>query len=209
MSYLVQGTGPWFAQRVGKLTASCMADAMATLKNGKPAAARIALLKELLAERMTGMAVPHAVTPAMRFGTENEPVAKSEYEDETGEILVPCGFYDHPTIENFGATPDALRGRDAVAEIKCPNTATHVDWLLAGEVPEQHKPQIMAQLACTRRQHALFISFDPRIPGTRRMFVKEWTPDPAEIAAVEAAARDFLAELERCWEQLMATEVAA
>lgn len=208
MSYLVQGTGPWFAQRVGKLTASRMADAMAVLKTGKPAAARINLLKELLAERMTGSAVPHAVTTAMKFGAENEPVAKSEYEDETGEILIPCGFYDHPTIENFGATPDALRGADGVAEIKCPNTSTHIEWIMAGEVPEQHKPQILAQLACTGRKRALFISFDPRIPGNCRMFVKEWTPDPAEIAAVESAARDFLAELERMWDVLSVSEAA-
>lgn len=208
MSHVVQGTGAWLAQRVGKLTASRMADAMAVLKNGKPAAPRTALLKELLAERLTGIAISHAVTPAMKFGIENEPIAKAEYEEETGEILIPCGFFDHPTIENFGATPDTLRSTDGICEIKCPNTSTHIEWLLANGVPEQHRPQILAQLACTQRRHALFISFDPRIPGNKRMFVKEWTPEPEEIAAVESAARDFLAELDRMWEILMLSEAA-
>lgn len=208
MSYIVQGTGAWLSQRVGKLTASRMADAMAVLKNGKPGADRMKLLKELLAERMTGDAVPHPVTPAMRHGTENEPVAKSEYEELTGEILMPCGFIEHPTIPNFGSTPDALRGKRGVAEIKCPNTSTHVEWLMAGVIPEQHRPQILAQLACTGRTEALFISFDPRIPGNKRLFIKEWTPEPEEIAAVEAAARDFLKELEAMWDMLSVSEAA-
>lgn len=211
MSYIVQGTGQWLAQRVGKLTASRMADAMAVLKNGKPAATRAALLKELLAERITGDAVPHFVSGPMKHGIECEPLAKDEYEEFTGEILVPCGFIEHPTIPNFGATPDALRGSDGVAEIKCPQTSTHIEWILAGEVPEQHRPQILAQLACTRRTRALFISFDPRIVGNKRMFIKEWTPEPEEIAAVECAARDFLAELESMWGVLSVSgsEVAA
>lgn len=208
MSYTVQGTGAWLAQRVGKLTASRMADAMAVLKSGKPGAARSALLKELLAERITGDAVPHFVSAPMKHGIECEPLAKDEYEETTGEILIPCGFVEHPTIANFGATPDALRGSDGIAEIKCPQTSTHIDWILAGEVPEQHRPQILAQLACTQRSTALFISFDPRIVGNKRMFVREWTPEPEEIAAVESAARDFLAELERMWDVLSVSEAA-
>lgn len=204
MSFIVQGTGPWLAQRVGKLTGSRMADAMAVLKSGKPAKARMDLAKEILAERMTGMAVPHFVSVPMKWGLEQEPFAKAEYEDETGELLVPCGFFDHPTIENYGSTPDALRDRDTVVEIKCPTTTTHIAWLMENEIPEEHRPQILSQLACTGRTNALFISFDPRIPGSRRMFVKEWTPEPEEIAAVEAAARDFLAEVEHMWDELTA-----
>lgn len=202
MSYIVQGTGAWLAKRCGKLTASRMAEAMATRKDGKPAADRVNLLKELLAERMTGDAVPHYVSPEMTHGITNEPFAKSEYEELTGEILRPCGFVEHPAIPEFGATCDALRGHDTVVEFKCPKTTTHLDWVMGGVVPDQHRPQILAQLACNQRQHAVFVSFDPRIAGPRRLFIREWTPEPEEIAAVEAAARDFLAELERMWDML-------
>lgn len=206
MSYVVQGTGEWLKARCGKLTASRMADAMATLKNGKPAAARINLLKELIAERMTGESVDHYTSPEMRWGIEQEPNAKAEYEEVTGHILVPATFYDHPEIENFGATPDSLQGKDTVVEFKCPKTSTHVSWIMAGVVPEEHRPQILAQLACTRRKHAVFASYDPRISGPKRLFVREWTPEPEEIAAVESAARDFLVELERVFD--MVTEAA-
>lgn len=197
-----QGSGAWLNQRVGKLTASRMADAMAFLKTGKPAADRTNLMRELLAERLTGDAVPHFVNEAMRWGIEQEPNAKSEYETVTGNLLTPCGFIEHPSIEMFGASPDSLIDDDAVFEAKCPATTTHVAWILAGEVPEQHKPQILAQLACTRRTRAVFVSYDPRIPGIKRLFIREWEPKREEIEAVEEAARKFLSELDDLFLQL-------
>ena len=203
MNYAPQGSGAWLNRRVGKLTASRMAAAMAFLKNGKPGADRVNLMRELLAERLTGDAVPHAVTASMLWGIEQEPHAKAEYQAHAGILLTRCGFIEHPTIEYFGGSPDALIDDDAVFEAKCPNTTTHVAWILAGEVPEQHKPQILAQMACTRRKRAVFVSFDPRIPGARRLFVREWEPKPEEIEAVESAARDFLAELDDLFMQLV------
>ena len=40
------------------------------------------------------------------------------------------------------------------------------------------------------------------MPANRQLFIKEWTPGPAEIAAVEGAARDFLKELDAMFQQL-------
>lgn len=199
-----QGSGQWLNQRVGRLTASRMAVAMSFLKNGKPTAERDALMRELLAERLTGDAVPHFVNDAMRHGTEYEPIAKREYQIQTGELLTECGFIEHPEIEFFGASPDSLLDHDAVVEFKCPATTTHIRWLQEGGVPEQHKPQILAQIACTRRCRAVFVSFDPRIPGAKhRLIVREWEPKQEEIEAVEEAARRFLAELDAAFMQLV------
>ena len=39
-------------------------------------------------------------------------------------------FIAHPTIEMAGASPDGLVGTDGLVEIKCPNTATHIETLL-------------------------------------------------------------------------------
>lgn len=197
-----QGSGAWLNQRCGCLTASRMADAMAMLKSGKPSESRNKLMIELLAERMTGDAVPHFVNDAMRWGVEQEPYAKAAYEAASGNLLDACGFILHPSIEYFGASPDSLLDDDAVVEFKCPTSTTHVEWLLAGVMPDQHKPQVLAQLACTQRTRAVFVSFDPRMPIKRQLFIKEWTPDPAEIAAVEGAAREFLRELDAMFQQL-------
>lgn len=202
MSYAVQGTGEWLSVRRGKLTASRMADAIARLKSGKWAASREQLMKELIAERMTDASVEHYTSPEMRWGIEQEPNAKAEFEEVTGHILVPAGFVDHPEIEGFGATPDALLGRDTLVEFKCPKTTTHLQYLLNGTVPEEYRPQILAQVACTRRTKAAFCSYDPRIIGEKRIFIRHWEPDPAEIAAIEGMAREFLQELEALFERV-------
>jgi putative phage-type endonuclease len=195
----------WLSQRCGKLTASRMADAMDITAKGADSAKRKALKVELLAERLTGDAVPHFVNSFMQWGLEQEPAAKAAYELASGQMILPCGFYDHPQIADFGATPDGLIPQ-GVIEFKCPQTTTHIGWILAGGVPEQHRPQILAQLACTGRTRAVFVSFDPRIRDERkRLFIAEWVPERAEIEAVEEHARKFLAEVEQMFQMLTET----
>jgi hypothetical protein len=196
------------SQRCGKGTASRMAAMMSFLKNGKESAERAAYKVELLAERLTGDTVPHFVNSFMQWGLEQEPHAKAAYELASGQMILPCGFYDHPQISDFGATPDGLIP-GGVIEFKCPQTTTHIGWILAGGVPEQHRPQILAQLACTGRTRAVFVSFDPRIKDERRqLFIVEWTPEKEEIQAVEEAARKFLEEVEQMFQQLTEREAA-
>jgi putative phage-type endonuclease len=198
----------WLQSRCGKLTASRMADAMDFTAKGGEGAKRRALKIELLAERMTGDSVPHFVNSFMQWGLEQEPAAKNAYEMQTGKLLAACGFVDHPDIPDFGATPDALLP-GAVVEFKCGQTTTHIGWMLAGGVPAQHRPQILAQLACTGREHAVFVSYDPRVrDAARQLYIAEWTPAKSEIEAVEEAARTFLAEVDLMWTQLTEKEAA-
>ncbi len=198
-----ESKGAWLNRRCGRLTGSRMNDALDVLKNGKPSAARTKYMHELLAERLTGNSVPHYVNDFMRWGIEQEPVAKAAFELETGQLITPCSFFEHPVIHDFGATPDGLLSEDAVIEFKCPQTTTHIAWKLAGEVPEQHRLQILAQLACSRRSRAVFVSFDPRCPPKSQLFIREWTPAQSELQSLEDGARQFLAELESMWEQLV------
>lgn len=192
----------WLSARCGKLTASRMSDAMSFLKDGKtPTAKRSALLRELLAERVTQDSVRHFVTDAMRFGLEKEAEAKAAYEALTGAFVGDAGFYDHPRIDNFGATPDGLLADGGLIETKVPTSPTFVEWVMAGVVPECHRPQMCAQLACTGRAWVEFVAFDPRVRDPRRqLFVRRFEPTAEEIAAVEAAAEQFLAELDRMFE---------
>lgn len=208
MSVIVQGSSEWLSARAGCLTASRCAEAFARLKRGGWCASRAQLMRELCAERLTGDSVRHYVSPEMQWGIDNEINAKSEYEEETGQILRPGYFVTHPTIEHFGATPDALIGADTVVEIKCPKTSTHIVYCGVPGVPEEYQPQVLAQLACTGRARATFISYDPRIKGPKRLIVREWTPEPEEIAVIEIEAREFLAELDAMFDQFTATEPA-
>ena len=120
----------WLNARAGKLTASRMADAMAFLKNGQPAGARIKLLHELLAERLTGESVRHVVTDAMLWGMEHEDEAVDYFVARYSRTVRRSRFYEHPTIENFGATPDREIGDDGLIEVKCPTTTRYLEWVI-------------------------------------------------------------------------------
>jgi len=146
-----QRTDAWYSSRIGKLTASRMADAVNTLKKGGDTEKRSNYRLELIAERFTGKAADFFENYAMKWGTDCEPLARSAYEVHTGNMVSEVGFIAHPIIEWAGASPDGLVG-DGLLEIKCPNTTTHIKYLLAGEVPEQYKYQMLWQMLCTQRK---------------------------------------------------------
>ncbi len=203
-----QGTSGWLRARCGCLTASRMADAVAYLKGGKEAEARRKLKIELLTERLTDMAVERYVNEAMRWGIETEPEAKERYEEITGRLIQPCGFALHGDIEFFGASPDGLLSVDGLIEIKCPTSTTHMQWLLDGVVPDQHKPQMLAQMAVTGRQWCDFMSYDPRFADGKAIFIRRFEPTSEEIKAVEDAARLFLSEVDQMFESIIYQEAA-
>lgn len=191
----------WLRARAGKLTASRMNDAMAFKRNGEPTEARSKLMRELLAERLTGDSVRHFVNDAMQWGLEKEAEAKATYEAETGILVAEAGFYDHPRIDMLGATPDGLLPGGGLIETKCPTTSTFVEWVMKGEVPPEHKPQMCIQMACCGRKWCEFVAYDPRIKVPRnRLFIRRYEPTAEEIAEVEAAAEKFLDELDALWE---------
>lgn len=191
----------WLAERCGKLTASNMHLALDFKRDGTPSLKRSEHMRALLAERLTGLNTRNYVSPAMEWGSACEPEAKLAYMRETGIELQPSRFYDHPTIENCGATPDAEIGEDGLAEFKCPTTTKYIEWVTNGTIPAEHKPQMLLQLACTGRKWVEFVAFDPRLKDeTWRLFIRRYRPKPEEIGAIEAAARTFLDELDAAWE---------
>ena len=108
---------------------------------------------------------------------------------------MPVGFVQHPSIEMSGASPDGLIGDVGLVEIKCPNTATHIETLLGRAVPGKYVTQIQWQLACTGRAWCDFVSFDPRMPEDMKLFTKRVARDDKVIAELEDAVRLFLAEV--------------
>lgn len=195
-------------KRIGKLTASRMIDVLSVKKDGKPTAAYEKLLEDLVAERVTDVATPHYVTPAMQWGLDNEDWAKAEYEKASGNVLIPCGTLDHFEIDGLACTPDGLVDPDGVVEFKCPTTPTYMRWVLAGEVPEEHKPQMAVQLLCTGRKFADFVAFDPRVKKGPRIFIRRWDPEPEYLEFVQDAAIKFLDKLEERFFEFVQKEAA-
>lgn len=192
---IVQGSPEWFAARCGKVTASRVADVIAKTKSG-PSASRATYMGQLIAERLTQTVTPSFTNDAMRHGTETEPEARSAYVFRADVDVAEVGFIDHPAIVNTGASPDGLVGNDGMVEIKCPNTATHIETLLGQSVPAKYVTQMQWQMACAERAWCDFVSYDPRMPANMALFVQRVERDDTFIKATEAEVLAFLRELE-------------
>lgn len=190
-----QQSEEWFAARLGKVTASRVADVIARTKSG-PSASRANYMAELVAERLTGARGETFTNAAMQWGTDNEAEARMAYEFRTDATVEQVGFILHPTIDMAGASPDGLVLTDGLVEIKCPNTATHIETLLTGSIPGKYETQMLWQMACTGRSWCDFASFDPRLPEEMRLFVKRFDRDDKRISEMEEQVREFLFELD-------------
>lgn len=195
MTDIIQGSAEWHSMRLGKVTASKVADVVARTKSGY-GASRANYMAQLIAERLTGVPTEGFTNAAMQWGTDTEPQARAAYEFLTDAEVQEVAFVDHPSIAMSGASPDGLVGDDGLVEIKCPNTATHLDTLLTGAIPAKYETQMFWQMACTGRAWCDFASYDPRLPASMSLFVQRLHRDDARIAELEQEVKTFLSEIE-------------
>jgi putative phage-type endonuclease len=194
MSEIIQGSDEWKALRLGKVTASRVADMVAKTKSGW-GASRANYAAQLIAERLTGVAAEGYTNAAMLHGTETEPEARTAYEFYHGVTVEQVAFVPHPLIGDAGCSPDGLVNPNGQIEIKCPMTNTHIDTLLGQSTPARYIDQIQFQLSCTGRAWCDFVSYDPRLPENMRLFVRRVMRDDKRIAELETEAIVFLKEI--------------
>lgn len=195
MNDIIQGSPEWFSLRLGKVTASRVADIVAKTRSGY-STSRANYAAQLVAERLTGTAQESYTNGAMQHGIDTEPEARSAYEFYSGNTVTEVGFVSHPSIGMTGASPDGLVGDDGMVEIKCPIVATHIETLRGGAVPGKYHTQIQWQLACSHRQWCDFVSYDNRMPESMRLFIKRIERDDAKISELETEVIKFLAEVD-------------
>jgi putative phage-type endonuclease len=191
---IIQGSDEWKQLRLGRVTASRVADVVARTKTGY-GASRANYMAALIAERLTGVPTETYQNAAMIHGTETEPEARAAYAFYEGVTVDQVAFVPHPKIDQASASPDGLIGEDGLVEIKCPNTATHLDTLLGQAVPAKYVDQIQFQMACTGRKWCDFVSYDPRMPENMRLFIKRLPRDDKRIAELEGEIASFLLEM--------------
>lgn len=192
---MIQGSPEWFEARRGFVGASSINDVMATTKTGGEAATRRNLRARLIAERLTGACAESFSSVAMQWGVDNEPIARAAYEVLTGNDVEQVGFILHHEIKMTGASPDGLIGHDGLIEIKCPNTATHIDYLLAGVPPADYHNQMLWQMECTGRKWCDFVSFDPRMPDDLQLFIVRFDHSSERIDILREGVKKFLLEI--------------
>lgn len=190
-----QRTEEWFAERIGKVTASRVSDVVARTKSGY-SASRANYMAELVCERLTGKRKEGFITAAMQWGIDQEIVARDAYSIKTGVLVTEVGFIPHPIIKMSGASPDGLIAPEGCVEIKCPNTATHIEWLLTPEPPQEYFLQMQWQMACAGAEWCDWVSYDSRMPEHLQLLVVRVPRDDDVIKTLENEIYKFLVELE-------------
>lgn len=197
-----QGSDAWKQLRLGKVTASRVADIMAKTKTGW-GASRANYLSELVTERLTNQPYEQFTNAAMAWGTEQEPNARSLYALVKDVDVETVGIVQHPDIDEFLASPDGLVGDDGLIEIKCPNTSTALDYLMTETIPQKYILQMTAQLMCSGRSWCDFVSYDPRLPSEMQLFVKRFhRPDDKVLSEYLDLIKVFLVEVDTAVSEL-------
>jgi YqaJ-like viral recombinase domain len=199
-----QQSDEWLKMRCGCLTSSRLAEVITRLKkntkNGEKGGysqKRENYLWEVVGERLTGRAAEHYVSKVMDYGSETEPLAKAEFEVECGVSLLPGRFALHDSIEWFGASIDSLDEDDPTGgyEFKCLQPKNHARIIDTGEIPEEHLPQMLGEMACYNLQWVEFVSFCGDAPKDSRVFRKRMNRDEALVQMIEAEAKTFLEDV--------------
>ena len=188
-----QRTEEWFKARLGKVTASRVADVLAKIKSGESASRRNYKI-QLVSERLTGERQETYINQAMQDGIDREFYARERYVQQFGEVE-EVGFIQHPTLE-AGASPDGMVGEDGIIEIKCPMGTTHTETLMSQDVPSKYMPQIQFQLLCTGRKWCDFVSYNPMFPEHLQVFVKRVEADVDYQKELEVEVKQFLSEVD-------------
>lgn len=195
-----QGTEAWFADRLGKATASRIADVLAKTKTGY-SASRANYMTQLVLETITQTRAESFTNSAMQWGVEQEPFARAAYEAQTGQMVEEVGFLPHPTIELAGASPDGLVGDDGMVEIKCPSSSTALEvWLTHAQggnpVDGKYFAQMQWQMRCADRSWCDYVVFDPRMPAKAQLYVTRVMRDDEWLASAEEEVTKFLVAMQ-------------
>ena len=201
MSDIIQGSPEWFDLKRGKISASHIVDIMPGVK-GKYMSTRKNYIAQLVCEILTGNTEETFKSGPMMWGTETEPLARQAYEALTGEWVEEIAFIDHPTIDRCGCSPDGIVGAIGGLEIKCPNTATHIDTLLNETVKRDYVFQMQHCMSCTGRDWWDFVSFDPRLDEKNQIFLKRFARDNGMIAEIDSEIIKVNAEVDTLIEKL-------
>jgi len=189
-----QGSDSWLEIRRGKVTASRVADVLAKTKTGV-SASRANYLIELALQRVTGVIEPSFMNDAMQWGKDNEQTARTAFEVAHNVFVDQVAFVDHPTIKDFGCSPDGVIG-DSLLELKCPyQSAVHWSYFKDG-CPSKYYTQIQAQMSCTGAKSVWFVSYDGRMPPRSQLYIEEVLRDADFIEKLESEVKQFLNEVE-------------
>lgn len=198
--HIEQGTPEWFAIRAGKATAS---EFGAVLAKGE-GKTRAKYLRQVVAERLTGLPTETYRNAHMDRGTEQEPMARLAYEAATDNFLRRVAFIEHDSLA-VGCSPDSLLiGKRRGVEVKCVIPTVQVETIMRGAYPPEHKPQVQGSMWIAEFDEWDFVSYSPTMPPHLRIYIHTVKRDEAYIKTLEAEVLSFLTDVEAAIRRLNA-----
>lgn len=192
---LEQCSPAWFEARKGMPTSSEF-DKIITTK-GVQSTQRKKYMYRLAGERLGGIVEEGFQSFAMLRGKEKEQEAKCFYE-LIAEPIQSVGF----CISNdgtCGSSTDGLINTKGVFELKCPEMATHIGYLIGDkEIPTEYYQQTQGELFVTGREWVEFMSYYPGLPP----FIVREEPDEVFQRLLKKEIELFCQELDEIVKKL-------
>ena len=189
-----QGSPEWFAARVGIPSASVF-DKLITSK-GALSTSRQKLLYKLAGERVLGEKEEGYTNGAMQRGIELEPEARALFEFITDLKVKEVGLCYYDERKDRSCSPDGLieTGMTLMEglEIKCPELATHIEYLIGDKLPTKYFQQVQGSMYISGLEKWHFMSYYPGMKPFHIVVER----DEIWIAKLSKALDDFVIELD-------------
>ena len=187
-----QRSDAWFRIRSGVLTASNFKTARERLKNGDFSSNARKLAAKVAIERIAGEPQGDTfVNFAMRRGTELEPVATSNYEVHTGQIVTAVGFVT-TDCGTYGASPDGFVKDHKGIEVKCPLECERVIDLIVNHNHADYMDQVQGNMWITERDEWDLVIYTPQLSGVNKeLNVYPYKRDESYIEGLVKDLNDF------------------
>lgn len=203
-----QRSPDWFAHRLGRVTGSVAGAVWNRTQKGTKTAEWKKLQDRLLAEVLTGISQDDAFTTwDMQRGIDLEPVARAELERRIGFRIQESGFLAHTQLRAGSSLDGHIGDFDAVVEIKCPRTTTHLQYIEERGLPDTYMGQLLHNLYISGAERLYFASYDDRLPQNLRLMVVERKASDMPLEEYGQRLAEFLGELEQRIEALSTGEI--
>lgn len=185
----------WLDARKGKIMGT-KAGSLLSKRDQKP----LKGYYELIAERV---AIPHDGENVMDRGLRLEEEALDKFQKQTGkkvekatdDNLMVCVREDFPDI---GYSPDGLIGKTEDVEVKCLNSAAHIEAYLTKGIPSEYRSQIIQGFVVNDKLKTRYMVFyDPRMPVDMFFLTLDRKDFKEEIEEYLELEKSVLEEVER------------
>jgi hypothetical protein len=160
-----------------------------------------------LAETLTALPNDDVfVSYEMQRGIDLEPVARRAAQKVLGLKIRETGFLVSRSHRAGSSLDGDINDFEAIVEIKCPRTTTHLQYIEDKGLPDTYMGQLLHNLYISKADALFFVSFDDRMPAHLQLCVVERKAKDLPLEEYERDLLAFLAELKSRTEALSTGE---